>query len=225
MKRADPVFGKSASSVSSDAPIPLVCIVGEDAVTRGMIERLVGSAGWEPRTFSCPAQYLAHPRVSAPGCVIVDVAFDDVDGIALHQRVLADGAEIPVIFLSAQLDVAIAVDAMKRGASEFMTKPFDDDSLMEAVSNAIGQSRAAMARQMGTRILRDRSASLTRRERQVMSLIVDGRLNKQIAAELGISQVTVKAHRGRVMRKMEARCVPDLVRMFVRLQPDALFRW
>ena len=114
---------------------------------------------------------------------------------------------------------------MKRGASEFMTKPFDDDSLMEAVSNAIGQSRAAMARQMGTRILRDRSASLTRRERQVMSLIVDGRLNKQIAAELGISQVTVKAHRGRVMRKMEARCVPDLVRMFVRLQPDALFRW
>jgi FixJ family two-component response regulator len=211
---------ESIASLPSHAAVPLVDIVDDDAPAREALESLISAAGWKSRTFCCAHDFLRCPRVTVPRCLILDVSLPDLDGLALQERVAADGGETAVIFVATHVEVATVVKAMKRGATEFFSKPFADDALLSAVADAIEQSRAALVRRAETRMLRERYESLSGREGQVLALVVAGRLNKQVAYELAISEVTVKAHRGNMMRKMKARSVPDLVRMIAKLHSD-----
>ena len=212
----------SFSPPGRDAERPVVCIVDDDVRARASAEALVCSAGWEVLTFSSAQEFLACPRAAVPRCLILDAALPDMDGLALQRSVAADHGETAIIFVTTREDVATVVEAMKCGAIGFFTKPFRDDLLLAAVAEAIEHSRSAHAHAAQTRALRQQYESLTRRERQAMALVVAGRLNKQIADELAISEITVKAHRGSMMRKMKARSLPDLVKMVVKLDPAAL---
>jgi FixJ family two-component response regulator len=171
-------------------------------------------------TFASAGGFLARPRAAVPSCLVLEVGFPDTNALEMQQR-LADRPEMPIIFVTGCGDVRTAVRAMKAGALEFLTKPLAGELLLEAMRHAIERSRAALARQAELDALRERYASLTCRERAVMALIVCGRLNKQAGAELGISEITVKAHRGRMMRKMGARSLPELVNMAAKLFPTA----
>jgi FixJ family two-component response regulator len=217
-------FARHESSTrpsGSDQALPLVYIVDDDVAARESLESLVWSAGWEPRGFSSAAEFLGRARAFVPRCLILDASLPDLDGLALQERVAADDADIVVIFVSTHADVATVVRAMKGGATEFFAKPFRDDLLLNAVADAIEQSRSALARSTERRMLRERYESLSPRESQVLRLVVAGRLNKQVADELAISEITVKAHRGKMMRKMKARSMPDLVRIVAKLGLDA----
>jgi FixJ family two-component response regulator len=193
-----------------------VFVVDDDVSVRESIKLLVESAGWRVEAFGCGREFLARPRVVAPSCLVLDVVLPDLNGCEL-QALLADRADMPIIFVSGQGDVPTTVRAMKAGAVEFFTKPFADDALVSAVRNAINRSRAALTDVAEMRALHDSYASLSPREREVMALVVSGRLNKQVGGELGISEITVKAHRGQMMRKMKAASICDLVRMALRL--------
>ncbi|SRR5260221_8676369 len=190
---------------------PIVFVVDDDASVRESLEMLVGSAGWQPQTFASAQEFLRLPRVLAPSCLVLDVSLPDINGLDLQKRVAADRSDMPVIFISGHGDIPMTVQAMKAGATEFLTKPFHDDVLLSAIEQAVERSRAALDREAEKRSLRQLYASLTHRETQVMALVVSGLLNKQVGAELGISEITVKAHRGQVMRKMKARSLADLV--------------
>src|SRR5207245_609726 len=159
-------------------------------------ELLIRCAGWQPETFASAQEFLARPRVRAPSCLVLDVSLPGLNGLDLQKRVAAEGTDMPIIFITGYGDVPMTVQAMKAGAAEFLTKPFSDDALVSAVRNALERSHAALSREADMRVLRDCYASLTSREREVMTLVVAGRLNKQVAGELGISEITVKAHRG-----------------------------
>jgi FixJ family two-component response regulator len=202
------------------APAPTVFVVDDDVSVRESLELLIGCAGWRAETFGSARELLAsleRRRGAEPGCLVLDVGLPDLNGLELQQR-LADGAaHLPVIFITGYGDVPMTVRAMKAGAVEFLTKPFGDDALLEAIGQAVARSRAAVEHDAELRALRDAYASLSRREREVMARVVAGRLNKQVAADLGISEITVKAHRGQVTRKMRADSVADLVRMATRL--------
>jgi FixJ family two-component response regulator len=209
------------SSVPAERPAtPTVFVVDEDASVRDSLGLLVDRAGWHAETFASAGDFLARPRVSAPGCLVLDAELSDVNGLEMQQR-LAGCCELPIIFLSRGSDVLTAVRAMKAGALEFLTKPLADELLLGALRCAIERSGAELARRAALDALQLRYGSLSCRERQVMALVVCGLLNKQVAAELGISEITVKAHRGKVMRKMAARTLPDLVNMGARLFPAA----
>ena len=208
--------GKPATSPAT----PVVFVVDDDLSVRDSLELLAGWAGWQVETFASAGGFLARPRASVPSCLVLDVGLPDVTGLDMQQR-LADRPEMPIIFISGSGDVRTAVRAMKAGAVEFLTKPLADELLLSAMRYAIERSRAALARQAELEALRQRHASLSRRERDVMALVVCGRLNKQAGAELGISEITVKAHRGKMMRKMGARSLPDLVNMAAKLFPTA----
>jgi len=208
------------SSLPAESDIPLVYIVHNDAVAREGLESIISGAGWETRTFSSAAQFLARLDSRVPRCVILDVALPDGDGLALQERVATPHAETAVIFVTAHADVATVVKAMKRGAIQFFTRPFREDALLGAIGDAIEQSRAGLRRRAEARVVRDRYELLSRRERQVLALVVAGRLNKQVANELQISEITVKAHRGRVMRKMLVRSLAELVKMVGNLDLD-----
>ena len=195
---------------------PTVFVVDDDISVRESLELLIGSAGWRAVVCASGAEFLSRPRVPTASCLILDVALPDLDGFDL-QKLVADRCDLPIIFLTAYNDVPMTVRAMKAGAVEFLTKPFDEQVLLHAVRQAIDKSRAAVAREAEIRALRECYASLSQREKQVMGLVVSGLLNKQVGAELGISEVTVKAHRGVVMRKMKAASLPDLVYMTARL--------
>jgi FixJ family two-component response regulator len=197
---------------------PIVFIVDDDVSVRESLELLVSSAGWQPETFATAQQFLSYSRALAPSCLVLDVALPDLNGLDLQKRVAVDGIEMPIIFITGYGDVPMTVQAMKAGAIEFLTKPFGDDVLLSAIRHAIERSRTALAHEAEIRALRDRHASLSRREREVMALVVAGLMNKQVGGELGISEITVKAHRGRVMRKMEAYSLADLVTMAARLR-------
>ncbi|TIP88333.1 MAG: response regulator transcription factor, partial [Mesorhizobium sp.] len=162
-------------------------------------------------------EFLSHPRVSAPSCLVLDVTLPDLNGLDLQKRIAGDRVDMPIIFITGHNDVPMTVQAMKAGAVEFLTKPFSEDVLLSAIQNAIERSQAVFVREAGLQILRDCHASLSRREREVMALVVSGLLNKQVGFELGISEITVKAHRGKMMQKMKARSLPDLVNMNARL--------
>ena len=197
---------------------PIVFVVDDDISVRESLELLIRSAGWEPETFESAQEFLSRPRVSVPSCLILDVSLPGLNGLELQERVALDRTDMPIMFITDYGDVPTTVQAMKAGAVEFLTKPFSDDVLLGAIRNAIERSQTALDHEAEMRGLRDRHASLSRREREVMALVVSGLLNKQVGFELGISEITVKAHRGKVMRKMEAHSLADLVTMAARLR-------
>jgi FixJ family two-component response regulator len=195
---------------------PIVFVVDDDISVRESLELLVKSAGWHPETFDSADDFLARSAVSVPCCLVLDVTLPGLNGLDLQER-LAGRAAMPIIFITGYGDVPMSVRAMKAGAVEFLTKPFNDEVLINAIRAAIERSRAALRADADTRALRTCYESLTAREREVMTLVVSGLLNKQVGGELGISEITVKAHRGQVMRKMKADSLPDLVTMAARL--------
>ena len=196
---------------------PIVFVVDDDVSVRESLELMIRGAGWQPETFASAQEFLAHPRVLAPSCLILDVTLPDLNGLDLQKRVAVDRMDLPIIFITGYGDVPMTVQAMKAGAVEFLTKPFADEVLLEAIRQALGRSGAALGEEAQVRMLQARYRSLTGREREVMKLVVRGRLNKVVGRELGISEITVKAHRGRVMRKMEAESLAELVNMGARL--------
>lgn len=198
--------------------LPIVFVVDDDISVRESLELMISSAGWRPETFSSAQGFLSHPRVQAPSCLILDVNLPDLNGLDLQVRVAGDRTDMPIIFITGYGDVPTSVRAMKAGAVEFLTKPFSDDALLEAIRNAIEHSRALLDQAVEVQVIADRYRMLSQREREVMSLVTTGRLNKQVAFDLGISEITVKAHRGRVMRKMQAGSLVDLATMAAKLR-------
>jgi FixJ family two-component response regulator len=199
---------------------PVVFVVDDDISVRESLELLLRSEGWQPQTFSSAQDFLFHPRTPVPSCLLLDISMPGLTGLELQKRVAVEHPDVPIIFITAHADVRKTVQAMKAGAVEFLTKPFKDDVLLTAVRQALDRSRIALHQQAAIKETRQRYASLSTREREVLALVVSGLLNKQVAAELGISEVTVKAHRGRVMQKMKADSFADLVRMASNLPLD-----
>jgi FixJ family two-component response regulator len=197
---------------------PVVYVVDDDVSVRESLELLIRCNGWRPETFETGEEFLSRPRDLAPSCLLLDYKLPDTNGLALQQRLLADRIEMPVIFITSYGAVSLAVEAMRGGAVEFLSKPCDNELLLAAITQAIERSRKALARQMGLRVLVARHGSLTRRERQVLQLVVSGKTNKAIGFEMTISEITVKAHRGSVMRKMQATSLAELVKMAAELQ-------
>jgi FixJ family two-component response regulator len=195
---------------------PVVFVVDDDVSVRESLELLLGTAGWRSKLFASAQEFLSYPRATVPSCLVLDVSLPGLNGLELQQQ-LADRTDMPIIFITGYGDVPMTVRAMKAGAVEFLTKPFQDDVLVNAIRDAIERSRVALRLDSGMRTLRNCYESLTPREREVMALVVSGLLNKQVGGELGISEITVKAHRGQVMRKMKADSLPDLVTMAARL--------
>ncbi len=211
------------SSPMSDGT-PIVFVVDDDVSVRESLELLIRSAGWlrfagwQPEIFASAQEFLSRPRVLVPSCLILDVSLPGLNGLDLQKRIASDRIDMPIIFITGHGDIPMSVQAMKAGAVEFLTKPFGDDVLLSAIRNAIERSQAALGREAETRALRDCYESLTPRERQVMAMVAAGLLNKQVGGELNISEITVKAHRGQVMRKMKADSLADLVNMAARLR-------
>jgi FixJ family two-component response regulator len=197
---------------------PTVFVVDDDVSMRESLELLIRSEGWQPETFASAQEFLSRPRVLAPSSLVLDVTLPGLNGLELQKRIAADRSDMPIIFITGYGDVPMTVKAMKAGAVEFLTKPFSDDVLLSAIRHALERSHTALGHEAEIRALRDCYASLSRREREVMALVVSGLLNKQVGGELGISEITVKAHRGQVMRKMKAKSLADLVNKAARLR-------
>jgi FixJ family two-component response regulator len=211
-------YGSQMTSQLSSLTSPIVLVVDDDISVRESLEALIRLEGLEVRTFSSAQEFLAHPRTSVPSCMILDVSLPGLNGLELQKRVSSDQREMPIIFVTGHGDIPMSVQAMKAGAVEFLTKPFADHVLLDAIRNALDRSRAVMARDEELRSLKERYAQLTPRQREVMALVVLGLMNKQIAGELGISEITVKAHRGCMMQKMNADSLAELVNMGARLR-------
>jgi FixJ family two-component response regulator len=201
---------------------PIVFIVDDDISVRESLELLIKCEGWHPETFASAQEFLDRPRGLAPSCLVLDVSLPGLNGLDLQKRVAVERPDMPIIFITGYGDVPMTVQAMKAGAVEFLTKPFSDVVLLNAIRQAIECSRAALGHEAELKALRDRHASLTNRERQVMALVVSGLLNKQVGGELGISEITVKAHRGKVMQKMKADSFAELVKMAASLRLPSL---
>ena len=212
--------GLRADSAISSATLqetPTVFVVDDDVSVRESLELLIRFEGWRPETFASAQEFLARPRVHTPSCLVLDVSLPDLSGLDL-QELVADRVDMPVIFITGHGDIPTTVRAMKAGAVEFLTKPFDDEVLLGAIREAVERSAEALGHEAEIQALRDCYASLTLRERQVMALVASGLLNKQVGFRLGISEITVKAHRGRVMEKMKADSLADLVKTAERLR-------
>src|SRR5580658_7095159 len=197
---------------------PIVFVVDDDVSVRESLESLIRCEGWQPETFASAQEFLDYPRVHIPNCLVLDVSLPGLTGLDLQRLVASERTDTPIIFITAYGDVPMTVQAMKAGAVEFLTKPFNDEVLLTAIRGALERSRVALSLEAEMRVLRDRYALLSQRERQVMALVVSGLLNKQVGGELGISEITVKAHRGKVMQKMKADSLADLVKMAARLR-------
>jgi FixJ family two-component response regulator len=197
---------------------PTVFIVDDDVSVRESLEALIRFEGWQAETFASGHDFLARPRMFSPSCLVLDVSLPDLNGLDLQKLVAADRSEMPIIFITGHGDVPMTVKAMKAGAVEFLEKPVDCDALLKAIRDALERSFAALDHESEIQVLRDRYSSLSRREREVMSLVVSGLGNKQVGFKLGISEITVKAHRGKVMRKMNVDSLADLVKTSVRLR-------
>jgi FixJ family two-component response regulator len=197
--------------------MPIVFVVDDDLSVRKSLGLLIESAGWRAETFASAQEFLHRPRVVAPSCLVLDVSLPDLNGLELQKRLAPDRIDMPIIFISGYGDIPMTVRAMKAGAIEFLTKPVKSNLLVDAIGQAIARSHAELSRNSEMQALRDCYATLTPREVEVMALVVSGFLNKQAGFELGISEATVKAHRGQVMRKMKADSLPDLVTMAARL--------
>nr|WP_244621893.1 response regulator [Mesorhizobium albiziae] len=209
--------GDEARSASMSDETPVVFVVDDDVSVRESLELLISTAGWQPKTFESAQEFLLCPRALVPNCLILDVNLPDLSGLDLQRFISVERTDMPIIFVTGYGDVPMTVKAMKAGAVEFLTKPFSDEVLLTAIEQALERSKNLLALDSEIHALRDRYALLSRREHEVMALVVSGLLNKQVGFELGISEITVKAHRGQVMRKMKAGSLPDLVNMAAKL--------
>jgi len=211
-----PRTGTSIGSSRLDAA-PTVYVVDDDNSVREALEGLIEISGWNARVFASATDFLESAPGRGPSCLVLDVGLPDLNGLDLQERIAGERDDMPIIFITGSGDVPTTVRAMKAGATEFLTKPFGEDVLLAAIGAALERSEAIRGEQTALQVIRDRRASLSRRECEVMDLVVSGLLNKQVGGELGISEITVKAHRGRVMEKMQVRSLADLVRMSERL--------
>ncbi|QCP52660.1 response regulator transcription factor [Trinickia violacea] len=207
------------SALSSAQATPVVFVVDDDVSVRESLEAMIRFAGLRAETYACAQDFLGRARAMVPNCLVLDVSLPDLSGLDLQNLIASERTDMPIIFITGYGDVPMTVRAMKAGAAEFLTKPFDDEVLLNAIRHAIERSRAALSEEAGMRSIRDRYASLSRREREVMALVVSGLLNKQVGGELGISEITVKVHRRHVMQKMGVRSLPELVNIAGRLHP------
>lgn len=202
---------------ASAQPLPVVFVVDDDVSVRESLELLIRFANWEPRLFDSASAFLAHPRPQTPSCLVLDINLPDLNGLDLQTAIALERSDMPIIFITGFGDIPRTVRAMKAGAVEFLTKPFDDEVLLKAIEDALRSSRQALQQRARQQALRAAYATLTPREQEVMAMVVAGRLNKVIAADLNISEITVKAHRGKVMRKMQVRSLADLVKAAAQL--------
>jgi RNA polymerase sigma factor (sigma-70 family) len=207
-----PTTARENKVVDMPGVTSIVFVVDDDVSVRESLELLIKTAGWRPETFASAQEFRFRPRPTVPCCLVLDVTLPGLSGLELQEQ-LAERTDMPIIFITGHGDVPMTVQAMKAGAVEFLTKPFKDTVLLDAIRGAIERSRAALRQESEMQVLRSCFASLTPREREVMSLVISGLLNKQIGGELGISEITVKAHRGQIMRKMKAESLAALVTM------------
>ena len=205
------------SAAAKSQQKPIVFVVDDDVSVRESLDLLIKFAGWQSETFASAVDFLARPRTTTPSCLVLDVSLPDLDGLELQKLIASERTDMPIIFITGHGDIPMTVKAMKGGAVEFLTKPFEDEVLLSAIRHALKRSAVVLDDQAETSALRSSYESLTPREREVMQLVVAGMLNKQIGLKLGISEVTVKAHRGKMMQKMKAESLADLVKTAVRL--------
>jgi FixJ family two-component response regulator len=215
-------FGETPNGPGLGSPqishlIPVVFVVDGDVFIRKQLELLIRSADWQPKTFASAEEFLDCPRTVVPNCLVVDVSLPDTDALDLQKRVASERPDTSIIFIAARMDVATTVEAMKAGAVGIFMKPLRGNALVTSIREALERSRINLAHEDEMRALRDRYRGLSRREREVMALVVSGLLNKQVGGELGITERTVKAHRGQVMQKMKADSLPHLVKMSAKL--------
>ena len=205
------------SAAAKSQQKPIVFVVDDDISVRESLELLITFAGWQPETFASAGEFLERPRTATPNCLVLDISLPDLNGLELQKLIASERTDLPIIFITGHGDVPMTVQAMKGGAVEFLTKPFDDEVLLGAIRHAIKRSASVLDEQAEITALRSSYESLTPREQEVLRLVVAGMLNKQIGLKLGISEITVKAHRGKMMQKMKAESLADLVKTAVRL--------
>lgn len=210
--------GRQSARLPLPPARPIVFVVDDDVSVRESLELLITTADWQPELFASAQEFLDRSRALVPNCLVLDLSLPGLNGLELQMRIAGERPDMPIIFITGHGNVPATVQAMKAGAVEFLTKPFSDEVLLSAIQQALERSRTALSKEAQIQALRDRHASLTDRERQVMALVVSGLLNKQVGGELGISEITVKAHRGKVMQKMKADSLPALVKMAAQLQ-------